>query len=287
VECDGCDFSFDVESVTTDDRVGGCDLATFYTFQADLPEAKPNLTFTSNYVYAGYYADYYITNWVTSNYVYDYYGYEYAGGVNLALTVDYGDGTPVSSVLVAGLADNVLTIEGFDETPLSTSTLPEATCDSTTSAEATERAGNYIGGGVVPCDGTNWDVWSLASVAGQTYTISLDNADAETAADLVMYVFDNEEECYLGQADDSFDCAFLPPSGYACPSLTIEGDGSALAIFVANYGDCTGDNNYELYVSGTGITPPSVELFSERWESTIETPQTLEYSFVGNLTPSE
>ena len=287
VGCEDCVFSFDVVSETAEDRLGGCDAAPYFTFHADNPAARPTLTFADQYLYAGPYGEYYLTNWARLDYVYEYYGYEYESGANLAFGIVGSDGTVENTALVASFAEGQLTIEGIDEAPYIVSSLPGDSCDDDRLTSVPETTDALVGEGEVPCDGSTLDLWLLPTVEGVVYTITMDNADAETAADLVLFVFDDDAACYVGGADDSFDCTHTPPSGYLCPSATVEGDGGTLLVVPSNYQDCTGDNAYLLFISASDGSSVEPTLANPDLPGGVEQAQTVEFSFSAQVTLTE
>jgi hypothetical protein len=246
---------------------------------------NPVLSFTADYVYAGYYGDYYYTNAVRVGFGYDYtaYGYGTYPGPYFSVFAYEGEG----AAIVASFDGSTLAmdgaLEGSESVRVDMPFALEACADATVAGEG---GGSALGNDSLDCEGTQMDIWELSTAAGQTYTVTVDTVNAESAFDPLMVLTDGET-CMLGSGDDDIDCTYPPPT-YSCPSQVIEGTGAPVWIFVTSLGDCAGtSSDYVLKVDYSSITAPLVTLESDDAAATVDTPYSFEYSFTGAVTPAE
>ena len=242
--CPDCDFNFAVEG-TTADTIGD----TCY-FQLSLLEDGPvvdrQLAFQSEYTYSGYYGSYTYSNMLQTGYYYDYYGTIYGPGW---FTVGF-DGNAYGSATFDG-TDLAWTFDYNITEDVYEANYYYQYCDYLYGASYFYDGNDYNGDWSYT-DNTG-DVWTVETVAGETVTLSVNTVAEESAFDPVMYVI-GSDTCLDATADDTFECAFPPPSGYACPSVTFTGDGGPATLIIYGFDatDCgsSGAGAYTLDVGG-------------------------------------
>ena len=98
--------------------------------------------------------------------------------------------------------------------------------------------------------------------SGDTVSVTLDTVSDASTFDPTMWINDGAS-CTFLEADDSFDCAFPPPSGYQCPSgqFTASSDGT-YQVVVRSAGDCDGSSgDYALSVDAA--SDPTLTLVAD------------------------
>ena len=249
-DCPDCDLSLDLEPAVTDNA--DCSYELISMGEADYPIS--GLDFYSTYTVYGYYGNYYYYNVTFLEYSYEYYGYEYDSSAAVTYEGYYG-----SSYLTASFDGS--TLEWGGTVTASEDLLPGADCGGLVESTSTEAypggfTGSYVEESTLDCDGLIYDAWSFDASAGDTVEITVDTTDADTAFDPVMVIHD-ESACWVGAADDNFDCEYAP-TAYQCPSqaLDIPADGT-YTVVVWSYGSCvdtagTGIGDYSITVNNAG-----------------------------------
>jgi hypothetical protein len=83
---------------------------------------------------------------------------------------------------------------------------------------------------------------------------------ASTTFDPMMILMD-DATCYLGDADDSFDCTY-PPTNWQCPAYRLPTEkGATYQVLVRPWGDCS-DPVGEYTLSLDTLADPSLTLTS-------------------------
>ncbi|HNH49101.1 MAG TPA: MopE-related protein, partial [Myxococcota bacterium] len=247
--CPDCDFSFAIDATTSDEI--GTDCPFKFTYLEDDILKNTGLGFQSTYTYSGYYGEYSYTNLLRTTFSVDYsaYGYGYYEGP-YSQFVAY-DGSPYGAATLVG---NTLswTYESVYYGVSYSNNLYYSYCDYTYPGYEKYSGAGYTGSW--DCVLGSGDVWTFDTVQGATTAVSVDTLSADTTFDPYIYVIASDT-CLVGQADDSFDCAFPPPDGYSCPSLTFEGDGQPVTLVVAGItypagtDECAGvTGEYELLI---------------------------------------
>jgi len=71
-----------------------------------------------------------------------------------------------------------------------------------------------VSGDIAPCDQSHVDLWAFSVMRDHEYTVTVDTADPESAADLCLFGFCEGGETFFG--DDQIACTF-PPGSARCP----------------------------------------------------------------------
>jgi hypothetical protein len=97
--------------------------------------------------------------------------------------------------------------------------------------------GAYTQTSSIDCYGRHYDLWSFVGPETGYVDLSVDTVSATTTFDAHMILMD-DAMCYMGQADDSFDCTY-PPTHFGCPSYRLPTEkGSAYFVLVNAWGNC-------------------------------------------------
>ena len=118
---------------------------------------------------------------------------------------------------------------------------------------ASDYGGAYVEfGSWSRCETLPYDLWSFTARADELAYITVDTTSAATAVDTEIYVMD-AASCYLGDADDSFECSYPPAEG-SCPSYVLPVmPGDEYLILVHSFGHCeSSTGEYKLTIDQTG-----------------------------------
>ncbi len=275
-DCEDCTFALGVDaSITEDNGTADC----WYYPPLTLIEGSMGwfdatdmaIAYAPSFTIAGYYGNYDYSNVFMAGYYQDwsYWGYgsygpywwpiAYDGGSygTFSLT-DNGDGT-------ADIAWS-WTTSWYDYDYTYSLVNQCGTDDYYLYGGYYAYGGSYTGTGSIDCyyyKGYGYfgsyymDVWSFSLSADDTVSITVDTVAEDTAFDSYFYLTD-DEACYLGGADDSFDCTY-PPTDYQCPSMQAELAAGDYNVVVGNYGSCwTGTGEYQIVIDAS--SDPGLEL---------------------------
>jgi len=246
-DCDDCTFAFEITpTVTSDDSTADCNQPYQWSFTGG---------------WEGY-TDQFLAFWETA----DYYGYDYDNVLAWGYGIDYAgphynyyypgpywvwltyEGTNYSSApdTQARLTGNRFTWSSDVSGATYIDNYQGLDCGIYDNYEAnSHQGGEWTETDDLPCDGSSgydWyysvDVWSLATVPGETVSVTVDTTSSSTAFDPHMWINDGSS-CALAYADDSFDCTYPPPK-YSCPSASFTAADVAYEVVVASYGSCAG-----------------------------------------------
>lgn len=267
-DCVGCDWAFTVSGTETS---GDCtDPDPVLTFDASGPYGAPNIAFWTT-IYT-YYTDVFALGWP-----YPYGGqtywdfgaivtYSYGGQA-------YGGGTySLSGTALDWTYEATGTERGelvyLNEDCTASGTAAEAEAAFTSESAQTED---------VACDGLTVDVWEFTAAAAGEYAISVDTVADATAFDTVIYVND-PAGCTIDSFDDSFACAFPPPS-FECSGATITAATAGThQIVVRSFGSCAGEDTGSYTLVVNGATPTLAGDDVNFYDSLIETVYSVEGS---------
>lgn len=272
-DCDGCDFTYDVEGVIRKGSVEErCNVPAY--FLAPTERGRDfSLTFWAVHEYTSYYHVYTHTNQLWFAYVAG------SGGpdpLSFAGSLAYDSGyLPGRATFEDGILQWTI-YERFEATFADTTYVGEELCDTFVSA-APAPVTAQTGMGSLPCDATSsgeerQDVWAFEADAGAVVTVSVDTVDAATAFDPGLSLA-GEDTCWLGGVDDAFSCTYPPPA-FGCPAATFTAPASGTYYaLVAAFVSCAGDTaGYEIGVEGArpGSLTQRADDFSPGYTATIQ-----------------
>lgn len=251
-DCEGCDFSFDMQSVLgTDNSPGDCQPNTYDVFGTDEFTTNSYLTFFSTFTDPFNYSVY--TNALVNGQTYYYNGQTFGPYFYGLLAHDdsvYGTAAFSNGDLTWSFAsysysyvdlyDNCGDYYLYSNYPVNL------------------ESGAEVSGTLDCTDANLVDVWRVATDGG-TVSVEVDTVGADTAFDAGLFV-SGQDGCAVLSADDTFDCTFPPPR-FSCPAGEFESDGSEYDLVVRHLGNCAGSTaEYTLRISqGTSATPTLVQ----------------------------
>ena len=118
--------------------------------------------------------------------------------------------------------------------------------------------GAYVAKSSFDCFGRHYDLWSFYGVENGYAELSVDTLSPSTTFDPMMILMDSST-CYMGEADDSFECTY-PPNNHECPSYRLPTTkGGAYYALVRTRGNCA-DPVGEYLLSINTVADPSLTL---------------------------
>ena len=271
-KCPDCDFAFAIDATTSDEIGSSC----YYQLSMleDTVVKNSLLAFQASYTYSSYYGEYTYNNVLLTGVSIDYtsYGYGYYEGPYW-FKVAYDD-SAYGSVTVNG-NDVSWSFDSVYYGTDYTNNIYSSYCDYTYPGYEKYAGAGYTGSW--DCVLGSGDVWTFDTVQGATTTVSVDTVAADSTFDPYIYVIASDT-CLVGSADDSFDCAFPPPDGYSCPSVSFEGDGGAVTLVVAGTtypagtDECAGaTGDYELLIDVGADASANAEQVDDNFDLQTET----------------
>ena len=245
-DCPSCDFAFAVTGKVTAEEGTSCDYDAYppsATFLATSTIPNVYLAFSSSTT-DGY------ANVLRAGFAYDskkgpyWRSYVYDGGT---------DGSATHS---ADLLEWTLEYTQFGD---SLATIDSCGGPYVGEAGTSDYGGAYVAYGEWSrCQTLPYDLWSFTARQNEIVYISVDTTSPTTAVDTQIYVMD-AASCYLGDADDSFECSFSPERG-SCPSYALPVvSGDEYLVLVHSFGGCASAmGEYKLAIEQTG--DPSLTL---------------------------
>ena len=225
--CPDCDFGFQIDStITADTSTADC---PYYYQLTWLPITYHTENFMGHFpTYYGYYGNYYDV--FSSGYGIDYYYYYYPGPYwNFQISYDgSAAGTFSNNGGALSWTWDYIGEQSTDNYYYYCDYVEDLSGSGVVS-------GGDSGTGDVACDGLTVDVWSFEG-DGSDVAISVDTVATNSAFDIHMFVND-ENECTMASADDTFDCTYPPPE-WQCPALEFTTTAQTYTVIVASFGSC-------------------------------------------------
>src|SRR6185436_14997425 len=235
--CPSCDFAFNVTGKVTSEAGTACNLDDY----------SPAMTYLAGDVYENVYLAF-------SASTKDGYanmlraGFSYPGKKNGPYWATYGSHLLEWTVDYTNVGAQLATIEYCGGPYVG-------------DAGVVNYGGPYVDYGTwKDCKSFPYDLWSFTARADDIAYISVDTTSAATAVDTELFVMDSTS-CFLGEADDSFECTYAPAEG-SCPSYVLPVvRGDDYFVLVHSYGSCA-SNTGEYKLSIGHPSDPTLTLVS-------------------------
>ena len=234
--CPSCEFAF---AVTGDVTSGGA--------SCDYEDYSPAMTYLTTDAYENVYLAFSsstkdgYTNMLRA-------GFTYAGGkAPYWVTYVYDDGTNGTATYGSHLLEWTVDYMQVGE---QLATIEYCGGPYAGNAGVTNYGGSYVDYGTwKDCRTFPYDLWSFTARADEVAYISVDTTSATTTVDTEFFVMD-ATSCFLGDADDSFECTYPPAQG-SCPSYALPvAQGDDYFVLVHSYGSCAAaTGEYKLSIS--------------------------------------
>ena len=248
--CPDCDFAFEVTAAMTSET-GTCDwnLPISLTYGERSDGTDTYLAFSSDHAGGQYLWVGFASKFAKPGNTYLWYSYAFAtpDAVSEEGTVSYSKGLLEWSIQTFR-ADSLYVFA--DITYL---------CAPDTGHGLTYDAGGaYEQTSSLDCYLRHYDRWSFVGTDAGYANVTVDTVSATTAFDPMLFVVD-DKSCYLGSADESFECTFAP-TNHKCSSYQLPTEkGVEYSALVLVRGDCAGPIG-EYQISIDASADPSLTL---------------------------